>query len=684
MSSSAHHSASPPLQDQPSISQASGKTPIQGSYQYQPLPSHEHFRILELLPNDAAEKGGSGGVVRCRLHTEPFADAEDTYAALSYVWGDASDRVPMICDGKIVKVTVNLADALRHIRDHTEFRFVWADAICIDQEDDVEKGHQVKRMGMIYEHAVEVLVWLGKDDEGIAEDCFNLIRETNEYLDYQLAIYGDIEKIPTITRASPISFEELRWNKVEKLKYLPWFSRLWVLQEAALAKQCQLLWGQHQLNLAELCEISSFLAERPDLLNLVRLSETGRIQTTFLAQCTYRTIKTWMDTKPLIKRELKRIQETEFMNLLDVLESGRNLAVTFEIDRVYAFLGNPLARKYEEQTLLIEPDYGKSMQEVYFEVACELLAHPREAPYLLSRADHHHSDCVEGMTLGRDGAFPSWVPRWDKGWRQYAMSAANFWYQSGGVRKVEATVQDDQSLLLSGIIFDQIVWVSDIINDKHLILNPDDWDEGVKTSKEPFIDLLFSQVQQARYQHRTGRNSKLLASNMSIENAFYLTMVRHYPTRDPLSFDLIQCQREYSAYLQAARQHARTLKGRKRIVISKWLKYFRHIPKPSQIPDSVQAIGDTSPFLYESKLDYAHARCFAITKSGRFGLVPWLAQPEDVCCIFPGMQVPLILRPRKDGRYGLVGDSYIHGVMGGEVMEQLEKGEMKLENIVLV
>jgi hypothetical protein len=48
------------------------------------------------------------------------------------------------------------------------------------------------------------------------------------------------------------------------------------------------------------------------------------------------------------------------------------------------------------------------------------------------------------------------------------------------------------------------------------------------------------------------------------------------------------------------------------------------------------------------------------------------------------MQVPLILRPRKDGRYGLVGDSYIHGVMGGEVMEQLEKGEMKLENIVLV
>jgi hypothetical protein len=48
------------------------------------------------------------------------------------------------------------------------------------------------------------------------------------------------------------------------------------------------------------------------------------------------------------------------------------------------------------------------------------------------------------------------------------------------------------------------------------------------------------------------------------------------------------------------------------------------------------------------------------------------------------MQVPLILRPREDGRYGLVGESYIQGVMAGEVMEQLEKGKVKLENVVLV
>ena len=104
--------------------------------------------------------------------------------------------------------------------------------------------------------------------------------------------------------------------------------------------------------------------------------------------------------------------------------------------------------------------------------------------------------------------------------------------------------------------------------------------------------------------------------------------------------------------------------------VRKWLTSFRS--------------GSGDAFEYERELYYTRNRLFAITESGRFGLIPWLAELNDVCCICPGMKVPLILRPREDGRYGLVGHSYIHGVMAGEVMEQLEKGEVKLENIVLV
>jgi hypothetical protein len=48
------------------------------------------------------------------------------------------------------------------------------------------------------------------------------------------------------------------------------------------------------------------------------------------------------------------------------------------------------------------------------------------------------------------------------------------------------------------------------------------------------------------------------------------------------------------------------------------------------------------------------------------------------------MKAPLVLRPRKDGRYGLVGDSYIHDVMRGEMMEQQQQGKAKLEDIIIV
>ena len=43
--------------------------------------------------------------------------------------------------------------------------FIWADAICINQEDDAEKSLEVAQMGKVYENARRVLIWLGDTDE---------------------------------------------------------------------------------------------------------------------------------------------------------------------------------------------------------------------------------------------------------------------------------------------------------------------------------------------------------------------------------------------------------------------------------------------------------------------------------------------------------------------------------------
>jgi hypothetical protein len=59
----------------------------------------------------------------------------------------------------------------------------------------------------------------------------------------------------------------------------------------------------------------------------------------------------------------------------------------------------------------------------------------------------------------------------------------------------------------------------------------------------------------------------------------------------------------------------------------------------------------------------------AILDSGRLGLVPQVAQPGDYCCILLGVPVPITLRLVKDNTYILVGESYVRGVMAGEVIE---------------
>jgi hypothetical protein len=44
-------------------------------------------------------------------------------------------------------------------------RLLWADALCINQEDLLERAHQVNIMKNIFQRASRVLIWLGPEKE---------------------------------------------------------------------------------------------------------------------------------------------------------------------------------------------------------------------------------------------------------------------------------------------------------------------------------------------------------------------------------------------------------------------------------------------------------------------------------------------------------------------------------------
>ena len=121
--------------------------------------------------------------------------------------------------------------------------FLWIDAICINQQDNLEKNIQVAMMGKTYISGEGILIWLGQEDED-ARRRAGILGE----LGPPLEAYSD----PTLgsLRDTYPRFNDKLWS--EKLGMEPrslgewrslsvflqrrWFSRAWVLQEVTLAR----------------------------------------------------------------------------------------------------------------------------------------------------------------------------------------------------------------------------------------------------------------------------------------------------------------------------------------------------------------------------------------------------------------------------------------------------------------
>ncbi|KAF8846605.1 HET-domain-containing protein, partial [Acephala macrosclerotiorum] len=128
---------------------------------YTPLPVSQEdepwIRVLSL------EQGDWDDPIKCSLTPKRLRDLRYCgFGALSYVWGHASDTRPILVDGEEFQATVNLESALRHLRHNDRSRTLWVDAVCINQQDVLERNSQVLLMGKIYETAASVIIWLGE------------------------------------------------------------------------------------------------------------------------------------------------------------------------------------------------------------------------------------------------------------------------------------------------------------------------------------------------------------------------------------------------------------------------------------------------------------------------------------------------------------------------------------------
>jgi len=238
-------------------------------YEYQVLPRGRNFiRILNLFPSETDDQGVSWELLVVPAPGDdpirkPSTPENEKYEALSWFWGHAKPTEPIAVfqngSFRAKYVSPELAAALKALRRPRNNRNLWIDAVCINQDDPLEKNHQVMMMSAIYRHAGSVCVWLGPGDES-STSAFKFIKDELLQL-HKLDNLGNDH-----TRAKWVAFLALMQRS--------WFSRRWVVQEIALARSAMIYCGMDTMSWKDFAIAVELLVEmiasRPEFSKIMR------------------------------------------------------------------------------------------------------------------------------------------------------------------------------------------------------------------------------------------------------------------------------------------------------------------------------------------------------------------------------------------------------------------------------
>jgi hypothetical protein len=151
-------------------------------------PCTQSIRLIEIQPGSKQ--------VTCKLHPFDLSNPP-AYIALSYTWGPPFPTAEILIDDQPFIIREDLSLALRAIRrlvdeyncksedaggfryeegtNPSTWKYFWIDAISINQNDVLERNHQVNLMSKIFSQASLVISWLGEDgeDSRLAREFFD-------------------------------------------------------------------------------------------------------------------------------------------------------------------------------------------------------------------------------------------------------------------------------------------------------------------------------------------------------------------------------------------------------------------------------------------------------------------------------------------------------------------------------
>ncbi|KAE9367513.1 hypothetical protein N431DRAFT_428874 [Stipitochalara longipes BDJ] len=575
------------------------------------------FRLLEILPGQEPDR------IKCNI-IQPPETYSLKYECISYRAGDPKKVLEIEVNGHSFNTFASLGAALRKIRQPDRSRVVWADQICINQNDVEERGSQVSKIRGFYEKAECVIAWLGPLEGG--DLAFRTVQSLRREVDTQMArriidgmstettdILSGIAKSVMAEILSDAPEILAKYEAVGNIFRSEFWGRLWIWQELIVAKRAHLEWEMYSTQLDDLEIIFGILQH---LLVVEWPPHKIKSRDFLMGNIPNGSASKVFEIMKL--RTRRRVwQEQKILPLDRLLDTARSAYCTDPRDKVFALCG------FSAPQLGIVPDYKASTCQVYISTAAAIMA---EGCSLDILAYCKHSGIAESVDL------PTWCPDWSSvsHAERVPLLAGDFlancaFETSQGKTAVFRVVPErphnevwlHTSLFAVGLSIGTVQHIGGLATGDR------------KTNEEKFRDLLSTWAKLAVF------------GGISDEGIFQ--------------------ELEKTAILEN--------------------RGFYKLA--SQRNDEDTFTGDIDKTNYRAlQLDAVHGhRRFFITSNGLMGMAPPHVEEGDAACVLLGAQVPFLLRKDKDsGFYTLIGEVYIsNGYMYGRAIDEMEAGKIQTQ-----
>jgi len=441
------------------------------------------------------------------------------------------------------------------------------------------------------------------------------------------------------------------WATLIVLLKHPWFERVWVIQEVALATSIRLIYCGIEISWQHFAD--AIIAINQHLSLAAMLESTEKFQIRQLDLSGLVNAATMIELRD-------RVTTGQSLSFSSVMFESYKFKATDPRDRVFGIQG---ICSIHDQSLLL-PDYSKSLQQVYIDAARYLLT--QEEPLrLLCFAGVGYS-ALQDEQKSLVGNLPSWVPDWSRTpvLTPFSYRYPKHNYCAGGNTLPDVQMKplkESMALTLRGLCVDVIEKLGPIFS-----LTMDEVGRSQVMKLAEIYQCHCASWHLAQHSTRTKDPYRHKKPSQSLYEAYWRTLIgdrTHLHCPAPAWY--AKSFEEWQALLRELSSVSTCGKPLDGATIS--VTY----PK-SEMLFITSSFGRVAPLSFSG-------RRFCTTRRGYIGLVPPGTQQGDMVSIFLGTQTPFIIRPSsrfvyashesisKDS-YRLIGEAYMHGMMDGEMI----------------